>query len=196
MMNDDDLITLVREQRGKVPMTTPVEEIIGRGRAVRARRRMAGLTGALAVAAGAAVAVAALIPSGHPAVRQPAAQLAAWTVTRQADGDIEVTINELRDPAGLQATLRADGVPAHVSFGPSRLPSVCHPYPLSPSLLRTIIQVRPSPRGILVIDPSAIPGGVGLAIEVFHVYVNGRPDPNGIGEGSSLVYASEQCTGS
>ena len=65
MMNDDDLITLVREQRGKVPMTTPVEEIIGRGRAVRARRRTAGLAGALAVATGAAVAVAALIPSGH-----------------------------------------------------------------------------------------------------------------------------------
>jgi hypothetical protein len=56
---NDDLITLVREQRTKVPMTTPAEEIIRRGRAVRARRRMAGLTGALAVAAGAAYSIMA-----------------------------------------------------------------------------------------------------------------------------------------
>ena len=46
----------------------------------------------------------------------PSARLAAWTVTRQADGDITVTVNELRDPAGLQRTLRADGVPASVTL--------------------------------------------------------------------------------
>ena len=32
------------------------------------------------------------------------------------DGTIYVTINELKDPAGLQSTLRADGVPASVTF--------------------------------------------------------------------------------
>jgi hypothetical protein len=196
MMNDD-LITLVREQRSKVPMTTPVEEIIGRGRAVRARRRMAGLTGVLA---GAAVAVAAVIPFGHQAPRPPAAQLAAWTVTRHAGGDIEVTIHELRDPAGLQASLRADGVPANVSFAPSGLPSACQPYTPSPSLLASllgmIIQMHPGQSAVLVIDPSAIPSGVGLAIDVFPVSVNGQLDRAGIGTGTSLVYASEQCTGS
>ena len=39
-MNDDELITTLREQRDKVPMNTPVEQIISRGRAVRARRRV------------------------------------------------------------------------------------------------------------------------------------------------------------
>ena len=34
----------------------------------------------------------------------------------QANGDIDVTINQLKDPAGLQATLRADGLPAIVIF--------------------------------------------------------------------------------
>ena len=39
-MNDNELITVLREQRGKVPMDTPVEQVIRRGRAVRARRRV------------------------------------------------------------------------------------------------------------------------------------------------------------
>ena len=49
-------------------MTTPVEQIIGRGRTLRARRRIPGLAaGALAVAAVAALAVTALLPAGHQA---------------------------------------------------------------------------------------------------------------------------------
>jgi hypothetical protein len=53
-MNDSELITVLTEQRGKVQMTTPVEQIIGRGHALRVRRRIPGLAGALAVAAAAA----------------------------------------------------------------------------------------------------------------------------------------------
>jgi hypothetical protein len=49
---------------------------------------------------------------------------------------------------------------------------------------------------VLVIDPSAIPSGAGLAIDVFPVSVGKQPDPKGIGAGTSLVYASQQCTGS
>jgi hypothetical protein len=41
-MNDDELITVLREQRGKVVMTIPVEQIISRGRTVRARRGFCG----------------------------------------------------------------------------------------------------------------------------------------------------------
>ena len=61
-MNDDELITLVRESFTDVHMTTPVEQIASRGRAVRARRRIPALAGALAVAAGAALAVTSLLP--------------------------------------------------------------------------------------------------------------------------------------
>ena len=114
-MNDDELITILREQRDKVPMNTPVEQIISRGRAVRARRRVPVVAGALGAAAAVAIAVSVALPASHPA-SGPRAQLTAWTVDRQADGSIRVTIRELRDPAGLQRTLRADGVPASVTF--------------------------------------------------------------------------------
>lgn len=93
-------------------MNIPVEQIVSGGRAVRARRRIPGMAAAVAGAAGAALAVTALLPAGH----QPGIRLAAWTVARQADGTVHVTIRQLRDPAGLQRQLRADGVPASVTF--------------------------------------------------------------------------------
>ena len=89
-MNDDTLMTAVREPFTAVHMDTPVEQIVRRGRAVRVRRRIFGLAGAAAVAAGATVAVTALLPAGHPAGPQLAA---AWTVTGQANGTIDVTID-------------------------------------------------------------------------------------------------------
>jgi hypothetical protein len=60
---------------------------------------------ALAAVAGAAVAVTALLPAGHPARHQPGAQLTAWTVVKQPGGDVAVTIRELYNPAGLQRKL-------------------------------------------------------------------------------------------
>ena len=116
---NDELVTAVREQRNKVHMNVPVEQIISRGRAVRKRRRIPGIAGALALAAVAAFAVTALWPASHQSGHGPGAQLAAWTVTKQADGTVYVTIRELRDPAGLQSKLRADGLPASVIFGNS-----------------------------------------------------------------------------
>jgi hypothetical protein len=131
-MNDAELVTSVRESVAEVHSTTPVEQIVSRGRAVRARRRIPGVAGALAVVAGAALAVTALAPSGHQASHQgshqPTARLAAWTVTKLADGNISVTINQLKDPAGLQSTLRSDGIPASVTFGNQQNPA-CQPYP-------------------------------------------------------------------
>lgn len=137
-MNNDELITVVREQRDKVPMTVPVEQVINRGRVLRARRRIPGLAGALAVAAAVAVGAIALMPSGRQARQQPGAQPAAWTVVRQPDGGVKVTLRELPDPARLQRKLRADGIPArvlarhargHVMPNDFNVPG-CHVYPL------------------------------------------------------------------
>jgi hypothetical protein len=61
-MKDSELLTAVREQRNKIPMTVPVEQVISRGRRVRARRRVPALAAALAVTAGAVVAVTLLLP--------------------------------------------------------------------------------------------------------------------------------------
>jgi hypothetical protein len=129
-MNDNELSTMVRESVTDVHSATPIAQIISRGRAVRARRRTAALAGAGAVVAGTALAVTTLVPSGHPGVegsRHPGnplanARLAAWTVATQANGDIDVTINQLRNPVGLQSTLRADGVPVRVSYSSHPLP--------------------------------------------------------------------------
>jgi len=118
-MNDDELITVVREQRAKVPMDTPVEQIISRGRVVRARRRIPRLVAALAVVAGAALTVTTLAPADH--------QPGAWAVARRADGTISVTIRELADAAGLQRALRADGVPTSLTFPGAQNPACGQP---------------------------------------------------------------------
>ena len=207
-MNDDTLMIAVREPFTAVHMDTPVEQIVRRGRAVRARRRILGLAGA---AAGATVAVAALLPAGHPS----SAQLAAWTVTGQANGTIEVTIRELRDAARLQSTLRADGVPASVTFGSEPNPS-CREYPGKWDLSKSGIQASSGLPYILAIHPSALPRGAGVQIGGkfdFAYSIPGHPAMTYISPwlptnspvsrvvrvpviGAGLVQASPQCTGS
>jgi hypothetical protein len=187
-MNDDELITLVREQRNKVQMTTPVEQIISRGRAVRSHRRIPGIAGAVAVLAGVAVASLALFPSSHQPGHPLRVRLAAWTVTKQ-DGNIYVTVRELRDPAGLQDTLRADGVPASVGFYGQQNRS-CQAYRASQALMDQVFpSPAPPPRPRVVIDPAALPSGVGVQLA-------GNFGPHGIGMEVALVQASQQCTGS
>src|SRR5260370_26220318 len=63
-MNDDELITAVKESVTNVHMTIPAEQIISRSRAIRTRRRIPGLAGALAVMAAAAAVVSALPGQG------------------------------------------------------------------------------------------------------------------------------------
>ncbi|MGO9082960.1 MAG: hypothetical protein ACLQDY_28690 [Streptosporangiaceae bacterium] len=129
-MNNDELITTVRESVTDMHMTIPEEQIVSRSRAIRARRRVPAAAGALAVAAGTAVAVTALVPSGHQPGHPVSARLAAWTVAQQASGDINVTINQLQNPAGLQSTLRADGVPRQRQAAPA-FPSMTTPAAVS-----------------------------------------------------------------
>jgi hypothetical protein len=189
-MKDSELITAVRESVADVQATTPVEQILSRGRAVRARRRIPGLAVALAAAVGAAVAVTAL-PASHPASHPPGARLTAWTVVRQPGGDVSVTIRELFNPAGLQRKLRADGVPARVTFYANHRYPSCRAYPAGEASLK---KVFPSPLGapsaVIVIRPSALPAGAG-------VYLNDSSNPYGtIGIQLGLVHASRRCTGS
>ena len=188
-MNDNELITAVRESFTGVHSATPVEQIVSRSRAVRVRRRIPGLTAALAVAAGAAVAVSALGPAGHQPSGRPGAQLAAWTVVKKADGTVSVTIRELRDPAGLQSRLRADGVPASVTFF-GQGPRSCQRYPLDPALIKRVFTLRYAGGfPVMVIHPSALPGGAGVQIN--------PPDQQPvISVAVGLVHTGPQCTGS
>jgi hypothetical protein len=231
-MNDSDTVDVVRDSLttakdslAGVDATTPLDAIVSNGRARRRRRRITGLTGAMAVTAGMALAVTALASSGHPAShsghqasRPLIARLAAWTVAKQANGDIKITIRELSDPSGLQSALRADGVPANVSssaqFGPS-----CQPYPMTQALFTGIYQAQSdvgSGNTVVVIHPSALPGGAGVQIGAS---VDGRAGDRGLRQAAGnqavhqpvhqvaeradnvvvrvgLVYATQQCTGS
>ncbi len=222
-MNDNEVSTAVRESVAHIHSATPVAQIIGRGRAVRARRRISGMAGTLALAACTGLAVAALLPSGHPGLvsaghpsSHPASvRLAAWTVAKQANGNIDVTINQLKDPAGLQATLRAAGLPVTVSFsGHLSLSALCQPYSSTLSAMNAVTQIHGNN---LVIDPSALPSGAGVAIfdepgtgrlpqlSGTTPTLGGHPPthpsvppllealngPLAIG----MVYASQQCTG-
>jgi len=172
-MNDDDVITVVREQRDKVHSHTPVEQVISRGRVVRRRRRVYGVAGALAVVAASAVAVSVLAGPSHQQPRPPAVRLAAWTVTTEPDGIVAVTIRDLRDPAGLQRALQAHGVPASIRFHPSGGPvSSCVtevPSRLAAIEQRVFVQ-PPATRGggaLLYIDPAAVPKTDKIAIDAF-----------------------------
>ncbi|MEU5867268.1 hypothetical protein ABZ815_39265 [Nonomuraea sp. NPDC047529] len=94
-----------------IPPATPDELAGARQRllhGMRPRRRV--VTGPrLLVAAGlaAGLTVAPLIIGTEPA---------AHAVTRSPDGTVEVTVNELSDPAGLEAELAAVGIKADVTF--------------------------------------------------------------------------------
>ena len=96
-MNDDDLITAVRDSFTDVHSDTPVERIVIRGRAVRTRRRHV-LRGGLALGAAGAVAAAAVIAAvAHgPAskatpITAPALRARLLAAIDTASGDILYT---------------------------------------------------------------------------------------------------------
>jgi hypothetical protein len=152
----------------------------------RGRNRLLA-AGIIATAVAAVVLGAGLSGVFRSASHQPRhsahAQLAAWTVVKQADGNVTVTLRQLRDPAGLQSKLRAEGVPASVTFGGHQNPA-CRPYPASAALLnmvflRPLAPAQPNrklPHGhrlpppdqraaaVLVIHPSALPTGTGVQL--------------------------------
>ena len=207
-MNNDELITTVRESFTGVRSDTAVERIVSRSRAVRARRRVPRVAAALGAAAAAAAVVSVALPASQPS-SAPGARLAAWTVARQADGGIQVAFREAADPAGLQRTLRADGDPASVTFTGQKNPA-CRSLPDPPFLvfpdgtramplvqpLDSVVPLfpfhHPSRADAIVIRPSRLPSGAGLQI-----WTSGTPGAPGkpyifVG----LVHASAQCTGS
>lgn len=190
-MNDNELLTAVRTSFDDLHSATPVERIMHRSQTVRARRRVPALVAAGAAVAGAvALAVTTLVPADHQVAggRPGGIQLAAWTVVKQPGGAVEVTIRQLHDPAGLQSRLRADGVPASVTFfGPG--PRACQRYDVGLSLINKVFTERHQGRfPVMVIHPAALPHGAGIVIN--------PPDTHQIrAVAIGLVYASPQCTG-
>jgi hypothetical protein len=162
--------------------------------------KMAGTGLAGAAAAAAVLAIAVSQPGSHQGTSQashqdtsqashqggaPAgAQLAAWTVTRQADGTVSLTIRDMRDPAGLQSRLRADGVPAIVNTAGN---PACQEYLQAGKTFGQVFQVHQGAgqATVIDIDTSALPSGAGVEI-------SGEVS----GFMTHLVRTSQQCTGS
>jgi hypothetical protein len=237
-MSDTAVLDAARDSLCRMPVARPpdVEAIMARGRAHRRHRRMIPAVTSAAVVAGTAAAVALAVttlapvsypasaPASHPDGREPAVQLAAWTVTKLADGDISVTIRELKDPAGLQSTLRADGVPASVTFASAQNPA-CRPYPggtpqqlprPSTPLLKQVfpkpydmIRIPKRPAVLSKIPPGSnpvTPPAPSLSDTPIVIKPSALPASTGVQLGISyeggaillphVVYASAACTGS
>ena len=180
-------------------------------RACRKRRRQRMATRPVAVAAVAAVAVTGtaltlttLLPGSHQPVQAVNAEMTAWTVARQADGSIRVTVRKLRDPVRLQHALRKDGVPASVTFV-SRINPACRYYGPEDlahkvfSFQTELIRFHSARLRafVIVIHPSALPSGAGVQIidGVGQLIHHKSRTPATAMTGVRIVHASPRCTG-
>ncbi len=182
-MNDQELITAVRQSVHGVRMNVPAEQIVSRSRAIRAsgHRRLAACIAA-AAAAGSVVlglglsgALGAAPDDGTGTIRT-----AAFTLTRNANGTDTLTLSnsQMLDPAALQRALAQHGIPALV-----KTDTICssNPGPSSSGVL-TVERPDGTPVGpsahpvkidndVTVINPAAMPAGTEL---FFGCFVSGR----------------------
>jgi hypothetical protein len=208
----NDLTTELRRMADEARQARPqsVAEILENGDRMRrrmlARRSAAGLSAAVAVAA-VAVTVSAVQPRARETRQSVAqgthqrAQLTAWTVARQSDGDVSLTVRQFADTARLQKTLRADGVPASVLTEGQANP--CQLYGTTGTAgIQNVVTGHSgaTPEGsasaatIVTIHPSALPSGAGLQVAASSGF--GRPGTTTGSLGFRLVQASQACTGS
>jgi hypothetical protein len=208
-MNDNEVLTAVRDSFSEVRMCVPLDQTVRRGRVLRARRRgsrVAALAGAAALAAVTAVTAVNL---GAPARSVPVSPgngglaLDAWTVTVGPDHTVNVTVRQLSNAAGLQQALRADGIPARVAFQagtPSDtppLPAGCRNVAMSDEanatlqgkIISTPVPVPPA-QIALALHPRAIPHGIGI-----YLAIQSGSSSRDWGWGLDLVQAASTCTG-
>jgi hypothetical protein len=97
---------------------TAANSLGGQRQRRRRRARIGALAGAGVLAVAAAVTAPVLIGQHGSS--------AAWAVETRADGSVEVTIHQLRDPAGLERRLVEAGIPAYVGFVPAGMVCAQH----------------------------------------------------------------------
>ena len=188
-----------------------VAEVIRRGDQRRRRsitRLSLGGLSATGVVAAAITGTIALLPASHQPSPSVHAQLAAWTVVKQADGTVLVKIREFRDPAGLQRKLRADGIPASVVFNPDNLVgkgpwaivrfkgNPCQEYSGGEGQAQNVV-TGGSPFTVgMFVHPSAIPSGAGMQFVASRNLGYATQGDEQWDLFEWLVQASPQCTGS
>jgi hypothetical protein len=212
-MDDNDLLAAVREDFAGIRMNTEAGAILTDGGSLRRRRRrrLAYGTGATALAAVAAISAASLTPGSSGTTSH--AELTAWTVQKQANGTIDVTIHDLLNLAGLQQKLYADGVPAEV-ISDTHYPAACVDREAMKEDMASVITLGPAVPNeyAFVIHPAAIPSGSKLLLDVTHPIVTSggiAATTGGVGDrlwglgaaskdvsvsaGMGLVYDSGNC---
>jgi hypothetical protein len=170
-MDDKNLLAAVREDFAGVRISTGLGAVMADGGSLRRRRnrhRMYG-AGVTSLAAVAAVSGVTLASGASGTGGTSHAQLSAWTVQKQTDGTIDVTIHDLLHLAGLQQKLNADGVPAEV-ITDAHYPASCVNYAAMKEDMPAVITLGPGvPDGYaFVIHPAAIPSGSKLLLDVTH----------------------------
>jgi hypothetical protein len=126
------------------------------------RRWILPVVAAVSAAVAAVGAVAAISVSPQPR----SATLTAWTVHRAADDTVTVTVRQFRDPAGLQQSLSAAGVPALVQFSAGPCPAPSAAIPSNGATMGSVLAraVRAASGDVFVIHPNAIPVGTILEL--------------------------------
>jgi len=165
-MNDDEMLasmrsslTSIKDSLTDVHMDRPPEAIIAQARGRRLRRGLPGVgVGGLALGIG-----LALTLSGSPsAARTVHVNLDAWSVNTTKAGLVNVTIRELKDPAGLARTLADAGIPVKLTFG-----RVCAPSSGElPQLPQVVHKLGGRGDVVLAINPAAMPAKTELVIGI------------------------------
>jgi hypothetical protein len=212
-------------ERGLRPVSMADIESRSPVRVTRVRRAVARsglghgrliLAGAAGIAACVALALAALLSGIGASTGQ--ARLAAWTVVKQPGGSVMITLHQVRDPARLQQTLRADGIPAKVFVNRQKVENSldvpgCRVHPLgvpggTPVALWRRVFYGPHTKvasNTFWVYPSAIPHERGVVIVIHYgpAKLSNRNHPIGtdLGYGVDgyslyLVNATPECTGS
>ncbi len=162
-MTDLDLFDPLREALADVRMHAPVVTILDRGNSLRRRRTTALLASACGIMGIAGFAgIAGFGLAGTQGPTHP--QAVGWTVERVESNEIDVTVYQLKDVRGLEATLRDDGVPVVVTASMA-LPQGCQnwddgTYDMGDVVTTSTQSGLPNGTGTeLVLRPTLIPTG-------------------------------------
>jgi hypothetical protein len=187
-MNNDDMLAAMRssltgtkDALSHVHMDQRPEAIMARARGRRLRRGLPGM-GAAGLALG--IGLALPLSGGHPgsggsptasggsgAPRVVHVNLAAWSVNTSSTGVVNVTIRELKDPAGLSKTLADAGVPVVLTSGP-----VCTSG--DQLQLPRVVRKLPGPGELMIkINPQAMPAGTELVIGIGTLRIGTQQGP-------------------
>lgn len=201
-MNDDEMTVVIRDSLAEVRMSTPVADVLRRGERFRVRRRRTRSGALIALAALGAVVAGLVLANAphHTGAKTGKIDLAAFTVTRRSADSVSVTIRQLTDLSGLQAALRADGIPARVTNS-INVPTGCTEWQGGRYSTAAVTMANrtglPDRNGIeFSIQPSAIPKGAVLSLGLLPTGAPaGSPGPAGP-MSVGLLTNSSTCPGS